>query len=226
MFTGIIEETGIVKTVRQSGSSSFIRIQADKVLQGTHIGDSIAVNGVCLTVTAMDGGLFQADVMNETLARSSLDELSAGSRVNLERAMAADGRFGGHIVSGHIDGTGVITAIEKDGIAVWYTISADAGILRYIVEKGSIAIDGVSLTVARVTGTDLSVSVIPHTAANTILPTKKVGDRVNLENDIIGKYVEKLMQPGNITAVPEKSRIDMKFLAENGFYTNPLNFDR
>lgn len=226
MFTGIIEETGIVKTVQRSGSSSFIRIQADKVLEGTRIGDSISVNGVCLTVTAMDGSLFQADVMNETLARSSLGELSSGSGVNLERAMAADGRFGGHIVAGHIDGTGVITAIEKDGIAVWYTISADAGILRYIVEKGSIAIDGVSLTVARVTDTDLSVSVIPHTAANTILPTKRVGDRVNLENDIIGKYVERLMQPGSIAAVPEKSRIDMKFLAENGFYTDSLNFDR
>lgn len=216
MFTGIIEETGIVKAVQRSGSSSFIRIQAKKVLENTRIGDSIAVNGVCLTVTAIDGNLFQADVMNETLERSSLGILSSGSMVNLERAMAADGRFGGHIVSGHIDGTGRISAIEKDGIATWYTISADAGILRYIVEKGSIAIDGVSLTVAKVTGTGFSVSVIPHTAANTILPMKRVGDPVNLENDIIGKYVEKLLLTGN-TAAAEKSRIDMRFLAENGF---------
>ncbi len=216
MFTGIIEETGIVKTVQRCGNSSFIRIQAEKVLENTHIGDSIAVNGVCLTVTGIDGNLFQADVMNETLARSSLGGLSGGSVVNLERAMAANGRFGGHIVAGHIDGTGRITAIEKDGIATWYTISADAGILRYIVEKGSVAIDGVSLTVARVTDTDFSVSVIPHTSANTILPTKRVGDTVNLENDIIGKYVERLMLPGK-TASTEKSRIDIRFLAENGF---------
>ncbi len=217
MFTGIIEETGIVKTVQRSGNSSFIRIQADKVLEDTRIGDSIAVNGVCLTVTAIDGGIFQADVMNETLARSSLGGLGSGGRVNLERAMAAGGRFGGHIVSGHIDGTGTITAVERDGIAVWYTISAEAGILRYIVEKGSVAIDGISLTVAKVTETDFSVSVIPHTAANTILPTKKAGDRVNLENDIIGKYVERLMLPGSTAAAPEKSGIDMQFLAENGF---------
>lgn len=216
MFTGIIEETGIVKTFQRSGGSSFLRIQAKKVLENTQIGDSIAVNGVCLTVTAMDGSTFQADVMNETISRSSLGGLSGGSMVNLERAMAANGRFGGHIVSGHIDGTGEITAIEKDGIATWYTISANADILRYIVEKGSVAIDGVSLTVAKVDGKGFSVSIIPHTAANTILPTKKVGDRVNLENDIISKYVEKLMLPGN-TAIPEKSRIDMRFLAENGF---------
>ena len=216
MFTGIIEETGIVKMLRRGSSSSFLRIQAEKVLENTQIGDSIAVNGVCLTVTAMDGGIFQADVMNETIARSSLGGLGSGSMVNLERAMAANGRFGGHIVSGHIDGTGEITAIKKDGIATWYTISADADILRYIVEKGSVAIDGVSLTVAKVDETGFSVSIIPHTAANTILPTKRVGDRVNLENDIIGKYVEKLILPRNTSAV-EKSRIDMRFLAENGF---------
>lgn len=216
MFTGIIEETGIVKMLRRGSSSSFLRIQAEKVLENTQIGDSIAVNGVCLTVTAMDGGIFQADVMNETIARSSLGGLGSGSMVNLERAMAANGRFGGHIVSGHIDGTGEITAIKKDGIATWYTISADADILRYIVEKGSVAIDGVSLTVAKVDETGFSVSIIPHTAANTILPTKKVGDRVNLENDIIGKYVEKLILPRN-TSAAEKSRIDMRFLAENGF---------
>ncbi|MBP3380029.1 MAG: riboflavin synthase [Ruminococcus sp.] len=216
MFTGIIEEIGSVKTFRRGGSSSFLRIQAEKVLENTQIGDSIAVNGVCLTVTAIDGGIFQADVMNETIARSSLGGLGSGSMVNLERAMAANGRFGGHIVSGHIDGTGEITAIKKDGIATWYTISADADILRYIVEKGSVAIDGVSLTVAKVDETGFSVSIIPHTAANTILPTKKVGDRVNLENDIIGKYVEKLILPRN-TSAAEKSRIDMRFLAENGF---------
>lgn len=216
MFTGIIEETGIVRMFRRSGSSSFLRIQAEKVLENTHIGDSIAVNGVCLTVTAIDGNVFQADVMNETIARSSLGDLTSGSPVNLERAMAADGRFGGHIVSGHIDGTGVISRITRDGIAVWYTISANEDILRYIVEKGSIAIDGISLTVAGVDSRGFSVSVIPHTAENTILPAKKIGDRVNLENDIICKYVEKLMKPGN-TYFTEESGIDYDFLAENGF---------
>ncbi len=214
MFTGIIEEIGTVKNIQRNGSNSFIVIEAKKVLEDVHLGDSIAVNGVCLTVTKNDGSIFQADVMNETLSRSSLGELSQGSKVNLERAMAANGRFGGHIVSGHIDGTGTITDIVNDGIAVWYTISANADIMRYIVEKGSIAIDGISLTVARVTDRDFSVSVIPHTADMTILSTKSKGQRVNLENDIIGKYVEKLMKPAENT---EKSIINTAFLASNGF---------
>ncbi len=214
MFTGIIEEVGTVKAVKRSGTSSFIEIQAKKVLEDVHLGDSIAVNGVCLTVTHSDGSIFRADVMNETLSRSSLGSLTAGSPVNLERAMAANGRFGGHIVSGHIDGTGTVSDIRNDGIAVWYTITAPHELLRYIVEKGSIAIDGISLTVAKVTETSFSVSIIPHTAAQTILGTKKTGDIVNLENDIIGKYVEKLMKPAK--AAPP-SGITMEFLAKNGF---------
>ena len=214
MFTGIIEEVGTVKAVKRSGTSSFIEIQAKKVLEDVHLGDSIAVNGVCLTVTHSDGSIFRADVMNETLSRSSLGSLTSGSPVNLERAMAANGRFGGHIVSGHIDGTGTVSDIRNDGIAVWYTITAPPELLRYIVEKGSIAIDGISLTVAKVTETSFSVSIIPHTAAQTILGTKKTGDIVNLENDIIGKYVEKLMKPAE--AAPQ-SGITMEFLAKNGF---------
>jgi riboflavin synthase len=214
MFTGIIEEVGTVKAVKRSGTSSFIEIQAKKVLEDVHLGDSIAVNGVCLTVTHCDRSIFRADVMNETLSRSSLGSLTTGSLVNLERAMAADGRFGGHIVSGHIDGTGTVSDIRNDGIAVWYTITAPPELLRYIVEKGSIAIDGISLTVAKVTETSFSVSIIPHTAAHTILGTKKTGDMVNLENDIIGKYVEKLMKPAE--AAPQ-SGITMEFLAKNGF---------
>ncbi len=215
MFTGIIEEIGTVSRVQRSGSSSFIEIQAKKVLEDVHLGDSIAVNGVCLTVTHFGGGTFRADVMNETLSRSSLGSLTSGSPVNLERAMAAGGRFGGHIVSGHIDGTGTISDISNDGIAVWYTISASPALLRYIVEKGSIAIDGISLTVAKVTDTAFSVSIIPHTAAQTILGSKKVGDIVNLENDIIGKYVEKLMKPADDTS--KQSNITMDFLMKNGF---------
>ena len=215
MFTGIIEEVGTVKRIQRSGNSSFIEIQAKKVLEDVHLGDSIAVNGVCLTVTYFGGGMFRADVMNETLSRSSLGSLASGSPVNLERAMAAEGRFGGHIVSGHIDGTGTISDIRNDGIAVWYTISAPPELLRYIVEKGSVAIDGISLTVAKVTDTSFSVSIIPHTAAETILGTKKTGDTVNLENDIIGKYVEKLMKPADSEA--QKQGLTMDFLAKNGF---------
>lgn len=215
MFTGIIEEKGEVVEIKRNGMNSFIRIRTKKILDDVRIGDSIAVNGVCLTVTRIDGNIFQADVMNETLNRSSLGSLSSGSLVNLERAMAAGGRFGGHIVSGHIDGTGRISTIKNDGIAVWYTITADSGILRYIVEKGSVAIDGISLTVAKVTDHDFSVSVIPHTAEVTILSSKKSGDIVNLENDIIGKYVEKLMKPAENSAA--ESCIDMNFLAKNGF---------
>lgn len=214
MFTGIIEEIGTVKNIQRNGSNSYIVIEAKKVLEDVHLGDSIAVNGVCLTVTKIDSTIFQADVMNETLSRSSLGELRQGSKVNLERAMAANGRFGGHIVSGHIDGTGTITDIKNDGIAIWYTIAADTHIMRYIVEKGSIAIDGISLTVAKVTDRDFSVSVIPHTAEMTILSTKTKGQTVNLENDIIGKYVEKLMKPAENS---KNSGIDMSFLSSNGF---------
>lgn len=213
MFTGLIEETGTVCEVCRNGSASFIRVAAEKVLEGIKIGDSIAVNGVCLTVTEHDGKIFHADVMNETLNRSSLGSLKAGSKVNLERAMSADGRFGGHIVSGHIDGTGVLTQIKKDGIAVRYTISAEPKLLRYIVEKGSVALDGISLTVASVSSSDFSVSVIPHTAEQTILPYKKAGDIINIENDIIGKYIEKLMKP----AEPDKGGVTMEQLMKNGF---------
>ena len=215
MFTGIVEETGCVKSIQHGTASSFIEIKAEKVISGTNIGASIAVNGVCLTVTDLTNDSFRADVMNETLNRSSLGSLRAGSPVNLERAMAADGRFGGHIVSGHIDGTGTISDIKKDGIAVWYTICAEAGIMRYIVEKGSVAVDGISLTVAAVSDSGFKVSLIPHTAAQTVLGFKKNGDTVNLENDIIGKYVEKLMNSKS-EKIPE-SRITMDFLAQNGY---------
>jgi riboflavin synthase len=214
VFTGLIEEVGTIREVKRSGASSYIEVVCEKVLEDIRVGDSVAVNGVCLTATDISGDSFRADVMNETLSRSSLGALSSGSRVNLERAMSAKRRFGGHIVSGHIDGTGTVTDIKKDGIATWYTISAKPEIMRYIAEKGSIAIDGISLTVAKVTETGFSVSVIPHTADQTVLPLKKVGDTVNLENDVIAKYVERLMKP----APEEKSGgITLDFLAKNGF---------
>ncbi|MFR7985588.1 MAG: riboflavin synthase [Clostridia bacterium] len=211
MFTGIIEETGILK--EQNGES--LVIQADKVLEDVHLGDSIAVNGVCLTVTEFQQNWFRADVMAETLRRSSLGTLKKGSRVNLERAMAADGRFGGHIVSGHIDGTGIVESMRREGNAIWVTISCGAALLRYIAEKGSIAIDGISLTVAEVTENGFRVSIIPHTGEETTLLARRTGDIVNLETDIIAKYVERLMLPQE----PEekKSGIDLEFLRENGF---------
>lgn len=195
MFTGIIEELGTIKDLSPGGS---IRILADRVLEGTNTGDSIAVNGICLTVTELNGDGFTADVMPETLKRTSLSLLRRGDKVNLERAMAADGRFGGHIVSGHIDGTGKIREYKKDGNAVWVTISAENDILRLVVEKGSIAIDGISLTVAEVTDTYFKVSIIPHTAGETTLLLKNTGDPVNLETDIVGKYVEKLLGYGRV----------------------------
>ena len=193
MFTGIIEEVGTIRRVQKGRSSAVLEIKAEKVLEDLRIGDSIAVNGVCLTVVSFDRKGFSADVMHETLNRSSLAGLSGGSRINLERAMGADGRFGGHIVAGHVDGTGTIAEIRKDDRAVWYRIRAGDRILRYIVEKGSIAVDGISLTVAAVSEKDFSVSVIPHTASETTLGEKRTGDTVNLETDLIGKYVERFL---------------------------------
>ena len=211
MFTGIIEEIGTVRRIEHGAKGARLTIQAKTVLEDTRIGDSIATNGVCLTVVSMTGDSFSADVMAESLRRSSLGTLQGGSPVNLERAMAANGRFGGHIVSGHIDGTGTIASQKREDNAVWVKIKTPAPLLRYIVEKGSIAIDGVSLTVAAVTDTDFSVSIIPHTGAQTILLGKKPGDPVNLECDVIGKYVEKL------TAPHKTGGISTNCLAENGF---------
>ena len=211
MFTGIIEETGVLK--EQNGGN--LVIQADKVLEDVHLGDSIAVNGVCLTVTEFQKNWFRADVMAETLRRSSLGTLKKGSRVNLERAMAVDGRFGGHIVSGHIDGTGTVENMQREGNAIWVTISCGAALLRYIAEKGSIAIDGISLTVAEVRENGFRVSIIPHTGEETTLLARRTGDMVNLETDIIAKYVERLMFPKE--AEEKKSGIDLEFLRENGF---------
>lgn len=214
MFTGIVEEVGKVARIEKNGVTGKLSIMADIILEGTKIGDSIAVNGVCLTVTSINGGNFTADVMGETFQRSSLGDLQMGSYVNLERAMPADGRFGGHIVSGHIDGMGEIISIEPEGTAVWYTISAPEKILQGIVEKGSIAIDGISLTVARITKKDFAVSIIPHTGGNTILSRKKVGDKVNLENDIIGKYVQRFLEPQQ---KQKESTITEEFLRKCGF---------
>ena len=218
IFTGIIEEIGRIERINRGSLSASIRVVADAVLEGTKIGDSICVNGVCLTVTGLDGKSFTADVMEETMRRSGLKDLKINSAVNLERAMPADGRFGGHIVSGHIDGTGTIASIKKEEMAVWYEVKTDSSLLRYIVEKGSIAIDGISLTVARVTGESFAVSIIPHTISETTLSDKSIGDTVNLETDIIGKYVEKMISSDdkNISQLQDYDR-GVEFLKNNGF---------
>lgn len=203
MFTGLIEEQGRVLTPPRNGKLS---LAASKVTEGLALGDSIAVNGVCLTVSAFSGQRFTADVMPETLHRSNLGELRTGSLVNLERAIPATGRFGGHFVSGHIDGVGSLLSVRPEGNALIFSIRAAPELLRGIVEKGSVAIDGISLTVVEVTETLFSVSVIPHTAAVTTLAGKRPGDRLNLETDMIGKYVLRalsLSQPSNNTSVNE-----------------------
>lgn len=215
MFTGIVEEIGTVNKIRQRQHSAVLEICAETVLADTKVGDSIAVNGICLTVTALHPGTFTADVMHETLDRSALASLIPGSHVNLERAMQANGRFGGHMVAGHIDGTGKISRIQKDDTAVWFTIQTNPGIMRYVVEKGSVAIDGISLTIAKIGNDCFSISAIPHTVRHTVLNERKEGDFVNLETDIIGKYVEKLFS--SPFEQQTDSNITKEFLAKYGF---------
>ena len=216
MFTGIVEEKGTVISLSKNTLPAKINIECSQVLEGSLIGDSIAVNGVCLTATEITAHSFTADIMNETLERSSLGALKPGSHVNLERAAALNSRLGGHIVSGHIDGTGTIEKTEEIANTLWYTIRCSDRLLKYIIEKGSIAIDGISLTVAKVTRNSFQVSIIPHTLKETILMEKKAGDIVNLENDVIGKYVDRLL---NFKGEENKkeSRITESFLIENGF---------
>lgn len=220
MFTGIVEELGTIYSIKRGASSAAIEISADLIFGDLKIGDSVAVNGICLTATSVNlkKKTWTADVMHETLNRSSLGLLNSGDKVNLERAMAANGRFGGHIVSGHIDGTGHIISMKPDDNAVLISISAAPEILRLIVEKGSITIDGISLTVTEVTETHFSVSIIPHTMKETVLGFKKPGDKVNLENDVIGKYVERLLGAPKATTTQKKSSgLTLEFLAEHGF---------
>lgn len=213
MFTGIIEETGRISLIQRNGPSIRLTVRADKVLRDIKAGDSIAVNGICLTACGFSESSFTADVMHETITRTALSGLRQGSKVNLERAMQANGRFGGHIVTGHIDGTGKIAGIQRDSIAVWYTIKTSADIMRYIIEKGSVAIDGISLTVAELSGDCFRVSVIPHTLEHTALADKALNDAVNLENDCVGKYIEKLL----FGQKEISSKITREFLAGYGY---------
>lgn len=217
MFTGIIEEIGKVKSIIKSAKSAKISINASKVLEDVKLGDSIATNGVCLTVTSFTKTEFTVDVMAETMRKSNLDLLSEGSAVNLERALRLGDRLGGHMVSGHVDGLGRIEGVMKEENAIWVTIGADSSLLRYVIPKGSIAIDGISLTVAYVDDSCFKVSVIPHTKDETTLLSKQMGSRVNLECDMVGKYIEKLVL-GTSSQLKEKEKsMDMEFLSKHGF---------
>lgn len=209
MFTGIIEEIGVVKHIKNSGQTLLLTIEATHILEDIQLGDSISVNGVCLTVTTFTKKDFTVDVMPVTYHDTNLKYLSSKSQVNLERAMLANGRFGGHIVSGHIDTVGEILSIKQSENAVLYHIQSDT---RYCLEKGSITIDGTSLTLFGVTDNAITISLIPHTRANTILGTKKTGDLVNIEFDMLGKYVEKFLLP-----TKKNTTITTSFLTENGF---------
>lgn len=214
MFTGIVEEIGEVTKVIKSRSSFKISVKANKVLEGTKIGDSVCTNGVCLTVCNIEDSIFTVDIMDETLKKSSLREIKIGNKVNLERAVVVNGRLDGHIVTGHIDGTGSILKIDHKTNGIWVYVSCKNNILEGIVDKGSITIDGVSLTIAYLDNTSFAVSLIPHTYKNTLFSLKKVGDIVNLECDIIGKYVYKFF----LNKSNKKSNlINENFLIENGF---------
>ena len=218
MFTGIIEELGVIQEIKKGSKSSKLLIKANKVLESTKVGDSICTNGVCLTVTDLKINSFEADIMAETLRRSNLGDLKVGSKVNLERALTLQSRLGGHIVSGHIDGTGEIISLIKEDNATWVTIKTTNDILRYIVLKGSITIDGISLTVAYVDDKSFKVSIIPHTAQETTLLNKTNGDTVNLECDVISKYVQKLMGFAPMDKYNESASITEDFLKINGFF--------
>lgn len=208
MFTGIIEETGIIRAITDKN----IKIQAKTVLENTKIGDSIAVNGVCLTVTAIGNSEFSADISPETLKVTALGKLKSGSKVNLERALKADGRFGGHIVSGHIDGIAKIKNLKKNNDFFDLEIEFENSQEKYVVKKGSITINGISLTIAELNKNRAKIAVIPHTFENTNLKNLNIGDFVNIETDILAKYVEKFLSTSD-----NKSGISMEFLMQNGF---------
>lgn len=215
MFTGLIEEIGVIKSIKKGAKSARITVNAAKIMNGLKLGDSVSTNGVCLTVTEFTKNSFSTDVMAETMRCSNLGKLKQGSYVNLERALRASDRLGGHIVSGHIDGLGTVVDLSIEENATWVSVKTTRDILKYIVHKGSIAIDGISLTVAFVDENIFKVSIIPHTKGETTLVTKKIGDEVNLESDMMAKYIEKLLKYDE--APKEKKSMGMDFLEKNGF---------
>lgn len=217
MFTGIIEEVGIVQSIKRTGESFVLTIGANKIMDDIKLGDSIAINGVCLTVTTYTTTKFSVDVMPETVKATSLATVTQGSRVNLERAMAAGGRFGGHFVSGHVDGTGIIAAKKTVENAVYYEIKTNNELLKYIILRGSVTVDGTSLTVFGVSENAFTLSIIPHTLSETVLGIKGKGDVVNIECDMLGKYVSHFLTATAGNGAQKSSRITESFLEENGF---------
>jgi riboflavin synthase len=217
MFTGIIEEIGSISNIKQTGESIIMSIDAKKILQDVQLGDSIAVNGVCLTVTSFSEKQFTVDVMPETVKATSLRALKRGSKVNLERAMAAGGRFGGHFVSGHADGLGVIKSKKPVDNAVYYEIEVSSDILQFIIYKGSVTVDGTSLTVFGLSENSFTISLIPHTTSETIIGLKGTGDIVNIECDMLGKYIDHFLSKRFNGSQNRKSTITSQFLEENGF---------
>ncbi len=213
MFTGIIEDLGSIKSIRKGAKDFIVEVEAPKLAPKLAVGDSVTVNGICLTVTTKSGTGFTVDVMPETITKTALNDLKKGDKVNLERAMALSSRLGGHMVAGHVDGVGVIKSKKEDSNALLIKISAPDSITHYLIDRGSIAIDGISLTVMGFGNDFVAVSIIPHTAKVTTLGFKKPGDKVNLEADLIGKYVEKF-----VSKEKEKdSGLTMDKLREHGF---------
>lgn len=220
MFTGLVEELAVVRFIQQTSEGARLRLGAKRILTDMALGDSIAINGICLTVVEKGDDAFSVDAVPETMRRTNLSELRNGDQVHVERAMAAGGRFGGHIVSGHIDGIGQIAAVEREGLARVLTIATDFSLMRYVVEKGSICVDGVSLTVMDAHGDRFRVSIIPHTEGVTRLGQASVGHVVNLEMDVVAKYIERLLQFGGDAADGQTSRsggLSLSFLQENGY---------
>lgn len=222
MFTGIIEEKGSLRRIEKSGDSMILEIEAQEVLTDVRVGDSIAINGVCLTVVSFDERSFKADVMPETYRKTTLHQCKIGERVNLERAMSSQGRFGGHLVQGHVDGTGKVKSLRQDGNAVVYTIAADQpSLTTYMIPKGSVALDGISLTLVEVHDDTFTVSIIPHTLQETTLGDRKPGDAVNIECDMMGKYVQRFvrqMLQGNLSdSGSSKDSITKDLLQQHGF---------
>ncbi|MCX7745689.1 MAG: riboflavin synthase [Clostridia bacterium] len=216
MFTGIIEEIGTVREMIRGSKSIRIKIECSKIMDDIKIGDSISVNGICLTATHLGDNFFIADVMPETMEKTNLGRLNIAGKVNLERALRLSDRMGGHIVTGHIDGVGIIKGKNADDNAVWLTVEAPDSILKYIVMKGSVALDGTSLTVAYIDDCSFKVSLIPLTRGETTLGRKETGDFINIECDVLGKYIEKLLL-NNIPSEAHKNEISLDFLEENGF---------
>lgn len=217
MFTGIIESLGKVESLQSVGGDVRLRIGTDLDMSDVHLGDSIATNGICLTVIEWGANWYAADVSRESLNRTTLGNWKVGQRVNVEKAMLPTTRFGGHIVSGHVDAVGEITVVREDARSIYYEVTAPAEIAKYLAEKGSVTVDGISLTINHLRGNIISLNLIPHTAERTNIGTWKTGAKVNLEVDILARYIERLLLGDKAAEVKEQSKLSMAFLAENGF---------